>query len=59
MFFGNAMLACDAKNLHLFQDRAMRSACDSDFGCGLACDANARDAKSLAMRVERCEPQSN
>ena len=27
--------------------------------CGLACDASARDAKSLAMRVERCEPLRN
>ena len=34
----------------------MRNACDSDSRCGLACDASARDAKSLAMRVERCEP---
>ena len=34
----------------------MRNACDSDSPCGLACDASARDAKSLAMRVERCEP---
>ena len=28
----------------------------SDSHCGLACDASARDAKSLAMWVERCEP---
>ena len=34
----------------------MRNACDSDSRCGLACDASARDAKSLAMWVERCEP---
>ena len=34
----------------------MRIACDSDSRCGLACDASARDAKSLAMWVERCEP---
>ena len=34
----------------------MRNACDSDSRCGLACDASARNAKSLAMRVERCEP---
>ena len=27
----------------------MRSACDSDSRCGLACDASARDAKSLAI----------
>ena len=27
----------------------MRNAFDSDSGCGLACDASARDAKSLAM----------
>ena len=33
----------------------MRNACDSDSRCGLACDASARDAKSLAMWVERCE----
>ena len=50
------MLACDAKNRHVKKDRAMRNACDSDSPCGLACDASARDAKSLAMRVERCEP---
>ena len=30
---------------------AMRNACDSDSLCGLACDASARDAKSLAIRV--------
>ena len=36
----------------------MRNACDSDSRCGLACDASTRDAKSLAMRVERCEPLS-
>ena len=35
------------------------NACDSDSGCGLACDATARDSKSLAMRVERCEPLSS
>ena len=39
-----------------FQDWAMRNACDSDSRCGLACDASVRDAKSLAMWVERCEP---
>ena len=39
-----------------FSDRAMRNACDSDSRCGLACDASARDAKSLAIRVERREP---
>ena len=33
----------------------MRNACDSDSRCGLACDASARDAKSLAMWVERCK----
>ena len=53
-----AMLAFDAKNRHVFQDRALRNVCDSDFYCSLACDASARDAKSLAMRVERCEPLS-
>ena len=37
----------------------MRNACDSDSRCGLACDASARDAKSLALRVERCEPLSS
>ena len=26
--------------------------------CGLACDASTREAKSLAIRVERCEPLS-
>ena len=36
----------------------MQNACDSDSRCGLACDASARDAKSLAMWVERCEPLS-
>ena len=36
----------------------MRNACDSDSRCGLACDASARDAKSLAMWVERCKPLS-
>ena len=34
----------------------MRNGCDSDSRCGLACDASTRDAKSLAMWVERCEP---
>ena len=34
----------------------MRNACDSDSRCGLDCDVSARDAKSLAMWVERCEP---
>ena len=53
-----AMLACDAKNHGVFLDRAMRNACDSDSRCGLACDASARDVKSLAIRVERCEPLS-
>ena len=43
-----AMLACDAKNRHVFKDRAMRNVCDSDSRCGLACDASTRDAKSLA-----------
>ena len=36
----------------------MRNACNSDSHCGLACDASARDVKSLAMWVERCEPPS-
>ena len=45
------MLACDAKYRHLFLDRATRNACG-----GLACDASTRDAKSLAMWVERCKP---
>ena len=36
----------------------MRNACDSDSGCGLACDASSSDAKSLAMWVERSEPLS-
>ena len=39
-----------------FKDRAMRNPCDSDSRCGLACDASTRDAKSLSMWVERCEP---
>ena len=34
----------------------MRNACDLDSRCGVACDASARDIKSLAIRVERCEP---
>ena len=50
------MLACDAKKQHVLKDRAMRNACDSDSRCGLTCDASARNAKSLAMRVERCKP---
>ena len=54
-----AMLACDAKNRHVFKGRAMRNACDSDSRCGLACDASTRDATSLAMRVERCQPLSS
>ena len=33
----------------------MQNARDSDSRC-LACDVSARDAKSLAMWVERCEP---
>ena len=37
---------------------AMRNAYDSVSRCGLACDGSAREAKSLAMRVERCEPVS-
>ena len=36
----------------------MRNACDSDSRCGLACPTRARDAKSRAMWVERCEPLS-
>ena len=50
------MLACDAKSRGVSQDRAMRNACDSDSRCGWACDASTRDAKSLAIWVERCEP---
>ena len=53
-----AMLACDAKNRHVFGYRAMQNACDFDFCCGLACDASAGDAESLAMLPERCEPLS-
>ena len=34
----------------------MRNACDSDSRCGLACDVSTRDANSLAMWAERCEP---
>ena len=37
----------------------MRNACDSDSRCGLACDASARDAKSLVMWVARCEALSS
>ena len=51
-----AMLACDAQNQHVFQDRAVRNACDADSRCGWACDASAGYAKSLAMWAERCEP---
>ena len=48
------------KKQHVFQDRrAMRNACDSDTRCGLACDASARHAESLAMRVEQCKPLSS
>ena len=36
--------------------RCHRNACDSDSRCGLACDASTRDAKLLAVWVERCEP---
>ena len=46
-----AMLACDAKNRDVFQDRAMQNAFDSDSRCVLACDVSAGDAKSLAMWV--------
>ena len=48
-----AMLICNAKNRHVFQDRVMRKACDSDSRCGLACDASGHDAKSLGWRVCR------
>ena len=53
-----AMLACNVENRHVFQHRAMRNACNSnsETRCGLTCDGSARDAKSLAMLVERCEP---
>ena len=44
------------RKIGMFLKIAMRNACDSDSHCGLACDASARDAKSLAMWVERCEP---
>ena len=53
----SAMLACDVKYRQAFEDRAMRDACDSASRRGLACDASACNAKSLAMRVERCEPK--
>ena len=33
-----------------------RSSDATDSGCGLACDASGRDAKSPAMWVEQCEP---
>ena len=51
------MLACDATNWHAFEHRAMQYACDLDSRCAVACKASARGAKSLAMWVERCEPQ--
>ena len=38
---------------------AMQHVCDSDSRCSLARDASARDAKSLAMWVERNEPPSS
>ena len=50
------MLACDAKYRRASQDQAMQNARDLDSRCGLACDANAGDAKSLVMWVERCQP---
>ena len=54
-----ALLACNATKRHVFQYRAMQNACNPDSRCSLACDASARDAKSLVMRVERCEPLSH
>ena len=36
----------------------MWNACGSNSRCGLASDVSARDAKSLAMWVERCQPLS-
>ena len=38
----SAMLACDAKESHICWHRAMRNACDSDSGCGLAWDATCK-----------------
>ena len=47
------------RRIGMFSKIVMRNACDSDSRRGLACDASARDAKSLArMWVERCEPLS-
>ena len=37
------------RNVGVHFEIAMRNDCDSDSRCGLACDASARDAKSLAM----------
>ena len=36
----------------------MRNFRVTDSRCGLACNASAHDAKSLAMWVERCEPEA-
>ena len=40
-------------------ERCEMPAIQTPAACGLACDASARDAKSLAMWVERCEPLSS
>ena len=52
------MLRCwpAMRKIGMFLKIAMRNVCDLDSRCSLACDASARDAKSLAMWVERCEP---
>ena len=48
-----AMLACDAKNRHVFKiERCEMPAIRTP----AACDASTRDAQSLAMWVERCKP---
>ena len=51
------MLACDAtKKSHVFDIERCKMPAIRTLACLLACDASARDAKSLANRVERCEP---
>ena len=46
-----AMLACDAKNRHVFKDRAMRNACDSDSCCSLACGKGALGSGILLLTL--------
>ena len=47
------------QKIGMFLRSSDAKACDSDSCCGLAWDASARDAKSLARWVERCEPLSS